>query len=364
MKKTPLHSRHIECGAKMAPFGGYEMPIQYRKGIIFEHTATRSAATVFDTCHMGEFEFSGPSALSDLEMILSCPVATLPVGQCRYGFICNDEGGIIDDQIIYRRADSDFFMVVNASTEEKDFSWITAHCSPDTAARNVSAETGKIDLQGPNSAKICLALFDNSVIDLKYYHFMNNSCRGESVLVSRTGYTGEIGFEFYASIPCIQTLWDECIRLGAEPAGLGARDTLRLEMGFPLYGHELDEATDASWSGFTRAIGDKPFIGSAALSRRPGTQYRLSALLLTGRRTVHPGNPVLSSDGKKIGRITSGSFSPSVGCAIALGYLQPEYGAAGTMVSVDTGRGVLAAQVTTTPFYRKATARASLAAFL
>jgi aminomethyltransferase len=363
MKKTPFYEKHLELGAKMAPFGGYEMPIQY-KSIIFEHTATRQGATLFDTCHMGEFSFRGSDAVSDLERILSCSVASITPGQCKYGFICNDSGGIIDDQILYRTGVDEFFMVVNAATEPTDFKWITGHLSGGTEAENLSEKTAKIDLQGPASPKICQKLMDEPITGLRYYYFMDNRFRGEQVLLSRTGYTGEIGFEVYGSPEVIKQLWDDCMTLGALPAGLGARDTLRLEMGYPLYGHELNTETNAAWSGFARAIGDKPFIGSEAVFGPDGDAQRLCALAIDGRRTAHPGNLITNAEGRNIGNVTSGSFSPSLGRAIALGYILAEYGYSGNEVTIVTERGTLQAAVTIAPFYTKASGRKPLGQYL
>jgi aminomethyltransferase len=363
MKRTPLYGKHLAIGAKMAPFGGYEMPIQY-KSIIFEHNATRQAATVFDTCHMGEFSFRGPAALADLERIISCPVGSMKIGQCRYGFICNEAGGVIDDQILYRIAEDEFFMVVNASTEENDFRWITGHLSPRTVAENLSAGTAKIDLQGPASPRICAELMAEPIGGLKYYHFMHNRYRGERALLSRTGYTGEIGFEFYSTPELALKFWDDCLAAGAVPAGLGARDTLRLEMGYPLYGHELDEAISAGWSGFTRAIGEKEFIGSGAVRAPAAASYRLCGLLVEGRRTAHPGNRIADAAGEAIGRVTSGSFAPSLGRAVALGYLREGEHAVDNRVAIETDRGGLQATVTSVPFYHNATGRADIEMFL
>ncbi len=360
MKKTPLYEKHIVLGARMAPFGGYIMPIQYRS-ILHEHERTRHGATVFDTCHMGEFSIHGQAAAADLERILSCPVASLTTGRCRYGLICNEKGGVIDDQILYRTGESEFLMVVNAGTQSADFDWITRNLSEGTGIRNISEEMGKIDLQGPLSPRICAGLFEESIRGLKYYHFMINRYRGEKVLLSRTGYTGETGFEFYGPPDLIVSVWDACIAAGAEPAGLGARDTLRLEMGYPLYGHELDPQTNASWAGLSRAIGDKRFIGSHELKAdRSGPSYRLSAIEMEGRRTAHQGDPVRVEGGRTPGRITSGSYSPSLGRAIALGYLPFGEHHAGNRVVISTDRGDLSGTVTTLPFYRQATGRTDL----
>jgi aminomethyltransferase len=363
IKRTPLYDKHIALGARMAPFGGYEMPIQY-KGIILEHNATRQGATIFDTCHMGEFSFNGPGALADLERIVSCPVATIKIGQCRYGYLCNESGGVIDDQILYRMGEQDFFMVVNASTEPNDYAWITRHLSASTKAVNLSKETAKIDLQGPASVRICAKLMEMPIAGLKYYHFMHNRYRGEKVLLSRTGYTGEIGFEFYSTPELALKFWDDCLEAGAMAAGLGARDTLRLEMGYPLYGHELDEVTNAAWSGFARAIGNKEFIGSRVVCAPSASPRHLSALLIDGRRTAHNGNDIIDHSGAVIGRITSGSFAPSLGQAVAIGYVRDGYQHPGTRLKISTDRGALEATVTTLPFYKKASGRAALETYL
>jgi len=364
LKKTILYDSHIALGARMAPFGGYCMPIQY-SGIIAEHKATRGAATIFDTCHMGEFRITGRNAVSDLETIVSCPVATVKIGQCRYGFICNENGGVIDDQILYRMAENEFFMVVNAATEERDFEWIHRHLSAATKIENLSAQTAKLDLQGPASAKIMQKLFADRIDGMKYYSWMKNYYKNSEVLTSRTGYTGEIGFEIYCPNELGKTFWDDCLNLGALPAGLGARDTLRLEMGYPLYGHELDENTNAAESGFTRAIATgKKFIGSTAVLDPARKGRLLVGIQLEGRRSARHGDTVLDKNGVAVGTITSGSFSPSLSCAIAFGYVALPASAIGNHVVVRTDRQELAGSTVEVPFYKKATGRMELKAFL
>jgi aminomethyltransferase len=261
-------------------------------------------------------------------------------------------------------ADDEFFMVVNASMEPDDYRWITGHLSAATVAENLSAVTAKIDLQGPASPKICAKLMEEPINGLAYYHFMHNRYRGEKILLSRTGYTGEIGFEFYAPPDLALKFWDDCLDAGAFPAGLGARDTLRLEMGYPLYGHELDQSTNAAWSGFPRAIGNKEFIGSQAVRAVSGSPYRLVGLLIDGRRSAHHGDAVLDAAGETVGRITSGSFAPSLQQAIALGYLREGEHSADNRVTVATGRGVLQATVTPPPFYHNASGRADIELYL
>jgi aminomethyltransferase len=364
MNKTFLYNSHLSLNAKMAPFGGYEMPIQY-EGILAEHFATRSKATVFDTCHMGEFLIAGPNAAQDLDKILSCPVALIKTGQCRYGFICNRNGGVLDDQIIYRLEENVFFIVVNTSTQDNDFEWIKSNISPGTSVKNLSRKTGKIDFQGPLSAKLIKQLLRNPIDDLKYYHWMHNFYNNKEVLLSRTGYTGEIGFEIYLDEKQTKSFWDDCLSLGAKPAGLGARDTLRLEMGYPLYGHELGENRNAAESGYARAIAtDKQFIGSQVVLDPYCARDTLCGILIEGRRAARNGDSICDSNGTAIGTVSSGSFSPSLGCAIAMGYVKKEHGSIGTRLVINTGKARLSGTVTEMPFYKQATARKKLSDFL
>jgi aminomethyltransferase len=364
IKKTIFHDTHVALGAKMAPFGGYLMPIQY-SGILKEHIGTRERATIFDTCHMGEFRISGPDAAAGLETVLSCPVAQTKVGACRYGFICNESGGVIDDQIFYRISEDEFFMVVNASTSDNDFEWLRAHMPSSVRMADISSKTAKLDLQGPASARIMNKLMDLPIDNMKYYTWAKNRYRGNKVLISRTGYTGEIGFEIYCSNGLAPAFWTDCLANGVIPAGLGARDTLRLEMGFPLYGHELDERTDAAESGFSRAIAaDKTFIGSKVVLDAKRRRRKLVGIAIDGRRAARHNDTILNAAGKAIGRITSGSFSPSLSCAIAFGYVAVESSAIGTPFGIVTERSELTGKVTDLPFYKKATGRKDLKEFL
>lgn len=363
MKKTFLFEKHCQLNAKMSPFGGYLMPMQY-EGILKEHEATRKSATIFDTCHMGEFLISGEQSISDLENLLSCQVSNIKIGQCKYGFICNKNGGIIDDQILYRLSENEFFMVVNASTESNDFNWLQNNISPSTKLKNISSQTAKMDLQGPASAKIFQKLMKNSIAEMKYYHFDHNYYNNERVLISRTGYTGEIGFEIYCSAQSALKFWDDCLNEGAIAAGLGARDTLRLEMGFPLYGHELNEETNAGESGFTRAVATtKQFIGSETVLDISKRKKSLKGIILEGRRAARQGDKIFCDD-NEIGYLTSGSYSPSLQCGIAMGYVLSSYAINDKPVMIRTERGDLNAKITETPFYKKATGRDNLANYL
>ena len=363
--KTVLYDEHIKLGARMAPFGGFDMPIQY-SGIIKEHEATRTQTAIFDTCHMGEFEVSGPNATSDLDKILTSPIASMEIGQCRYGFICNESGGVIDDEITYKMADDKYFIVVNAGTQDNDFEWFQKYISEDTKIVNLSKEMAKLDLQGPKSVKMILNMLSTDVADLKFYRHKEAVYKGVEVLVSRTGYTGEIGFEIYLPNNLAVTFWQEALSLGATPAGLGCRDTLRLEMGYPLYGHELNDKRNPAESGFKMAISnEKEFIGSSVVLDKSNVKQKLCGLILEGRRSAREGFTVLDSDGgDEVGVVTSGSFSPSLQKAIAFAYINLAQSVAGNELFINIGKKNLKAIVVDIPFYKEGTCRKAVAKFI
>lgn len=362
--KTVLYRDHLTSGAKITNFAGFLLPVQYQS-IIAEHKATRNAVAIFDTCHMGEFRIHQGDAISDLENLLSCSVGTLPTGRCRYGLICNPSGGVIDDQILYRLSGNDFFMVVNASTRATDYSWIASHLSANTRIEDLSEQTAKVDLQGPGSPRIIQTLMDEDIGDIKYYGFKHNLYRGRRVLISRTGYTGEIGFEIYCDNDLASPFWNDCLELGATPAGLGARDILRLEMCFPLYGHELKSDRNAAESTLYSSIArDKTFVGSSIVLDESLRTFSLAALVLDGRQTARPNDVVTDEAGTEVGTITSGSFSPSLGRAIALAYLLVRYNQCGTSLRIETQRHLLKATVGDKPLYKEATGRKPLSEFL
>lgn len=348
----------------MAEFGGFEMPIQY-EGILAEHNATRTAATVFDTCHMGEFLVHGPSAARELDMLVSSHVAPLALGQCRYGLLCNEHGGVIDDEITYRTGEHEFMMVVNAGTQAGDFEWLRSHLEPSTSLTNTSDATGKIDLQGPQAPGVLARVVDAQFGGLKYYHSVLGTYRGAPVRISRTGYTGEIGFELYCPAGLVGQLWDDCLASGAKPAGLGARDTLRLEMGYPLYGHELSISRNAGESAFQRAIAtDKRYMGSDVVTDTTRRRDSLVGLRLDSRRAARDHDSVFDDTGLPVGIVTSGSFSPCLGIAIAMAYVHSRMAVAGTRVHIHAGKSDLPATVVPLPFYPQASGRMPLAAFL
>ena len=360
LKRTVLYDRHLDAGARMGPFGGYQMPIQYA-GILEEHEATRERATLFDTCHMGEVRVEGATAESDLERLLSCRVRSLAVGQCRYGLMCAEDGGTIDDLLVYRLAPRSFLLVVNAGTRQGDVEWIRGHASSGTLIDDQSEQTAKIDLQGPASPRIMQQLVDAELAGLRYFRFLSTTYDGEPVIISRTGYTGEIGFEWYGPQALAGAFWDQAVQLGAVPAGLGARDTLRLEMGMPLYGHELGRERNAAETGFRKIAAEKEFIGSRAIRNHAGSP-RLTGLLLEGRRAAREGDEVLV-DGRSVGLITSGSYAPSVGKAVALAYIDWAGAPARDRVTIKGRRSELPAACVALPFVQ-GTARKAIAQFL
>jgi aminomethyltransferase len=363
-KKTILYDTHIKLGAKMAPFGGFIMPIQYT-GIVKEHEAVRNHAALFDTCHMGEFFLKGQNALADLEKLITCTLSTLENGQCRYGMLCNEQGGVIDDLLTYRIAEDEFMLVVNAGTQDNDFTWIKTRISADTEIENRSKETAKIDLQGPDSPKMMNTILEEGISDLRYFRFKETTYKGEEIIVSRTGYTGEVGFEVYLPPELAKTFWDEAIHQGAACAGLGARDTLRLETGMPLYGHELSETRNAAEAGFTRSIAtDKDFIGSSTICAPARKKEILVGIILNGRRAAREGDIIKTASGTVIGAVTSGSISPSLGTAIALGYVSCEHAGETNKVILETARKALEGTISGIPMFTEGTARKKLSRFL
>ncbi|MCX6997098.1 MAG: glycine cleavage system aminomethyltransferase GcvT [Kiritimatiellaeota bacterium] len=356
--QTPLFGAHAALGARMAPFAGWDMPIQY-DGILAEHTRTRQAASVFDICHMGEFEARGPTALADLERLLTQPVATLAVGQCRYGYLLRDDGGVRDDLTCYRLGPDRFWLVVNAGTTPQDAAWIRQHIAPTTQFTDLSADTGKLDIQGPTARVEMEKAFDLRLPELGYFRFIELRLDGVPCLLSRTGYTGEFGYELYGPASAMRAFWDRLLQRSAiRPAGLGARDTLRLEMGYPLYGHELSaEQTPAGASRGRYINMAKDFIGRPAVAAELAQPRQwLVGLQLDARRAARAHDPV-AWNGRAVGVVTSGSFAPSLGVAVALAYVAVDAAQPGQRLTILTRGGELPATAVTLPFYRHGTAR-------
>ncbi|NNJ70153.1 MAG: glycine cleavage system aminomethyltransferase GcvT [Kiritimatiellales bacterium] len=358
MKKTPLHAQHTQLGARMGEFGGWDMPIQYA-GILQEHAQTRTNASVFDICHMGEFELSGETALSDLEKLLTCKVESLEVGQVRYGFLLDEDGGTIDDLTCYRLDSDRFMLVVNAGTAEADAKWIKSRIAPDTIFTDLSPNLAKLDVQGPKSREVLEDVFGCNLPDLGYFRFKEFEAGDASCILSRTGYTGEWGYEIYLPNEAAVRLWDKTIAHDlCAPGGLGARDTLRLEMGYPLYGHELSKArTPAATSRGMFIHMAKDFIGKenvAADLEQP--EVLLVGLRFSSKRAAREHDKIYY-DETEIGEVTSGSLAPSLEVAVAMALVEPEFAEYGRTLDVDIRGKRFPAEVVDLPFYKKGSAR-------
>ncbi len=354
---TPLSTWHKQYKAKLVPFAGWEMPVQYT-GILNEHKHTRSRASLFDICHMGELFITGPQAETFLGGLVTHNLPALVPGQCGYGFILNQEGGVLDDLLIYRLEKDAFMLVVNGACIDKDVQWLDSYL-PGTGVtlKDRSHTTGKIDLQGPLSRDVLASVIPGAWNELGYFRFTRVVLDEIPLLVSRTGYTGELGYELYMDADAASGVWERFLKHpDVEPAGLGARDTLRLEMGLPLYGQDLDAhhtPVEAGCGFFLKSHTD--YIGKKHQDR---VKERLTPLIIPGRRAARHNDEVFLPDGTLAGRITSGSFAPSLGTSIALAYINARYADAEHFEI--RGRAVLKAEKTTTPFYTKGTARIKL----
>ncbi len=352
MNRSPLHDRHLALGARLVPFAGWEMPIQYQ-GIVAEHQAVRTAVGIFDISHMGEFEVEGPGALAWLNGLLTNEVAALGVGEGQYTLLLNEAGGVIDDLIVYRSGEERFFLVVNAARIDQDREWLLAHPGEGVSFRDRSAELGAFAVQGPKS----LALWHAIEPGGRGLPGRNRISELGPVTLCGTGYTGEEGFEFFAPVEEIGDWWDRFVAAGATPCGLGARDTLRLEKAFPLNGNDLDEVhtpLEAGLGFFVKL--DKPggFIGRDPLvsQKEQGIPTRLSAIrLLDKAPPPRHGYGILAADGSgKLADLTSGSLSPTLGLGIGLAYLPAEMARPGTELLVAIREKTYPARVVKKPF--------------
>lgn len=360
--RTPLYERHRALGARLVEFGGWEMPVQY-SGILDEHRTVRERAGLFDVCHMGEFRVEGAGALAFLQGLVPNNVARLVDHQALYSQILRPDGGTLDDLIIYRMSENHYMVVVNAGTMEKDWAWFSEHASgvSNLTLTNISTETGLIALQGPRAQAILQPLTDTPLADIVYYHSLPGVVAGVSCIISRTGYTGEDGFEMYCPADQAVTLWDALLEAGkAEgllPAGLGARDTLRLEAGYCLYGHELTEDITPLEAGLGWTVkldkgGD--FIGREALAaeKAQGLRRKLVGIELTERGVPRATYPILQH-GAVVGELTSGAIGPTVGKPIGMGYMQPGETSPGTPVEIEIRGKRVPAVIAALPFYKR-----------
>lgn len=354
---TPLHAWHKNNGARMVPFAGWDMPVQYA-GILEEHKQTRTSASIFDISHMGEFLLEGDGASQALSLIVTHNLATLAPGKCRYGFLLNDKGGVLDDLIVYRLEEEKFMLVVNGACIDSDFAWIQSRIPSNLTMGNQSFDIAKIDLQGPASYDVLSRIMPGDWASLGYFGFREVEFEGFKLIVSRTGYTGELGYEFYLPWNKAQVLWDGLMAdERVRPAGLGARDTLRLEVGLPLYGQDLDAEhtpVEAGYGGMLKSEAD--FIGKAGLAE---VREKLIGLRIDGRRSARHHDAVYVGD-ELVGAVTSGSIAPSLGYCVAMAYVRAD-AAEATAFTVKGPRTALEAVRVDMPFYTAGTARRKLA---
>lgn len=355
LKQTSLHARHVAAGARIVPFGGWDMPVQYA-GIVEEHRAVRANAGVFDVSHMGEFWLEGPQVLEELNALLCNDPRRLVDGQALYSPMCNDRGGIVDDLLLYRFAADRFLLVVNASRREADLAWVKTHLAR-SSVRDASSEIALIAVQGPRAPEIVQSLTTAGLSTIGYYHFLPNAeVAGVRAIVSRTGYTGEDGFELYVDWNEAGKLWDALRGKEVPPAGLGARDTLRLEAGYLLYGNDMDESTSPIEAGlaWTVKLEDRTFVGSEVVRQHKerGVTRVLAGFALRERAIARHGAALLK-DGAPAGVVTSGTFAPSIEKSVGLGYVPPALAAPGTLIAADVRGRSIEAEIVKLPFYRR-----------
>jgi len=357
LRRTPLHDVHVKAGARMVPFGGWEMPVQYT-GIIEEHRAVRRAVGLFDISHMGEFEIEGPAALATVQRLATNDASSLAVGQVQYTLLCYPDGGIVDDLTLYRLGDARFMLTVNAANIDKDWTWVTERGGGASGWRNVSDETALLAVQGPRAEGLVHRLADCDVTRVAYYHFLRGTIAGVPALISRTGYTGEDGFELYVPGSRAEALWYALLDAGRadgiQPVGLGARDTLRLEMKFALYGNDIDQTTNPLEAGLGWVVrpakGD--FIGRSAIEavRAQGLTRKLAGFEMVEPSVPRHGYRLLDN-GAPVGVVTSGSFGPAVERYIGMGYVPAALAAVGSELQVEIRGKPQPARVVRTPFY-------------
>ena len=362
--RTSLYDTHVALGARMVPFGGWDMPVQYPSGIIAEVRAVRTGAGLFDVSHMGRAYISGPSATAFLDWALTGSASTLDIGRARYCMICNERGGVIDDTIFYRlspesNGEDRYLLIPNAGNRHRVLDWfslvISQRFNGAVTIDDQTMQTSLIACQGPAALGIARELSENGLSGLRAFAWTETQMCGAKVLVGRTGYTGEDGVEVMASAAAAPAIWQALTEAGAVPCGLGARDVLRTEAGLPLHGHELDESTTPVEAGLERFVDfDKPFVGRDSLvdQRYHGTQFTLVGLQIPGRSAPRA-NYALSVLGFPAGQVTSGCYSPTLDTSLGMGYVFPEYSRPGTVLEMDKRGLIEEITVTTLPHYRR-----------
>jgi aminomethyltransferase len=360
MKNTALTDKHIALGAKMVPFAGFNMPVQY-EGVNAEHETVRNAVGVFDVSHMGEFVLRGPNAEALIQKFASNDVSVLFDGKAQYSCMPNGKGGIVDDLIIYRVNANEFFIVVNASNIEKDWNWISSLNDLGVEMENLSDAYSLLAIQGPKAAEAMQSLTDVNLKDMVYYTFTHGTFAGiENVMISATGYTGSGGFEIYVKNEDVNHVWDKVFQAGADfgikPIGLAARDTLRLEMGFCLYGNDIDDTTSPLEAGlgwitkFTKDFTDSDFLKK---QKEEGVKRKLVAFEMIDRGIPRHDYPIQDANGNVIGKVTSGTMSPSMKLGIGLGYVTTENAALESEIFIEIREKGVKAKVVKLPFYKK-----------
>lgn len=360
MNNTALTNVHIELGAKMVPFAGYNMPVQYQ-GVTAEHENVRKNLGVFDVSHMGEFLISGPHATALLQKVCSNDITKLQVGKAQYSYLPNEKGGIVDDLIIYQIKEEQYLLVVNASNIEKDWDWISKY-NRDFGAdmRNISDDYSLLAIQGPKAVEAMQSLTEIDLSAIKFYHFQVGPFAGiPNVIISATGYTGSGGFEVYCKNEDAKQLWNQVFEAGEEfgiqPIGLAARDTLRLEMGYCLYGNDIDDTTSPLEAGLGWVTKfTKDFVAADILKaqKENGLEQKLIAFELTQRGIPRNGYAITDPEGNPIGRVTSGTMAPSLGIGIGMGYVPVAYAEHGSTIGIQIRKNQVAAKVVKLPFYK------------
>ncbi|RMG96053.1 MAG: glycine cleavage system aminomethyltransferase GcvT [Deltaproteobacteria bacterium] len=358
LRKTPLFDAHVELGGKLVDFGGFAMPVQYADGILAEHRAVRGDVGIFDVSHMGEADFEGETAFETVQHLVTNDVGRLTDGRALYTMVCNERGGIVDDCIVYRFAPDHFRIVINAANIEKDLAHFRAHLRPGTELVDRSSDLALIAVQGPRAVALVSELAGHDMNEVPSFGMGEAVVAGKAVVAARTGYTGEDGFELFVPAEDARAVWDALVAAGAKPAGLGARDTLRLEARLCLYGNDIDETTTPYEAGLGWTVKlDKPggFVGRDALAaqKAKGIERKLVGFVVEGRGIVRAGAEVLDAEGQPVGRVTSGGVAPTVGGAIGMAYVPLAMAAPDTQLTVAQRGRTHTARVVKGPFYRR-----------